>query len=53
MKYETLILQTLFGACLLVCVLTFGAMITYHPPSQALAAAAAGEAVGTIMQHAS
>ncbi|MEP7185887.1 MAG: hypothetical protein ABI767_08615 [Rhodanobacter sp.] len=38
MKYETLILQTLFAACLLVCVLTFGTMLTYHAPTHAVAA---------------
>lgn len=32
MKYETLILQTLFAACMLVCVLTFGAMLVYRAP---------------------
>lgn len=41
MKYETLILQTLFGLCMLVCVLTFGAMITYHAPATPVAAASA------------
>lgn len=28
MKFETLMLQSLFGACLLVCVLVLGAMLT-------------------------
>ncbi len=28
MKFETLMLQSLFAVCLLVCVLTFGAMLT-------------------------
>ena len=27
MKYETLMLQSLFGACLLICVLAFGGML--------------------------
>jgi hypothetical protein len=27
MKFETLMLHSLFAACLLVCVLTFGAML--------------------------
>ncbi|MGH8158583.1 MAG: hypothetical protein ACREPQ_10735 [Rhodanobacter sp.] len=30
MKFETLMLQTLFSACLLVCVLAMGAMLTTH-----------------------
>jgi len=30
MKFESLILQGLFGACLLVCVLVLGAMLTSH-----------------------
>lgn len=46
MKYETLILQTLFGACLLVCVLTFGAMLTYHAPTHAVAATTAPVTAG-------
>lgn len=32
MKYEALIMKTLFVVCLLVCVLTFGTMLAYHPP---------------------
>ena len=28
MKFETLMLQTLFSACLLICVLAMGAMLT-------------------------
>lgn len=28
MKFESLMLQSLFGACLLVCVLVLGAMLT-------------------------
>ena len=30
MKFETLMLQTLFSACLLVCLLAMGAMLTTH-----------------------
>jgi hypothetical protein len=30
MKFETLMLHSLFTACLLVCVLTLGAMLTSH-----------------------
>lgn len=28
MKFETLMLHSLFAACMLVCVLTFGSMLT-------------------------
>jgi hypothetical protein len=38
MKYESILLQALFAACLLVCVLTFGAMIAFQAPVRALAA---------------
>ena len=38
MKYETLLLQALFGVCLLVCVLTFGTMLAYHAPIAGVAA---------------
>jgi hypothetical protein len=31
MKFETLILNSLFTACLLICVMTLGAMITAKP----------------------
>ena len=30
MKFENLMLQSLFAACLLVCVLVMGAMLTSH-----------------------
>lgn len=30
MKFETLMLNSLFAACLLVCVLVMGAMLTTH-----------------------
>lgn len=33
MKFETLMLQGLFALCLLVCVLTFGAMLVTSPAS--------------------
>lgn len=32
MKFETLMLHSLFAATLLVCVLTFGSMLTTKPP---------------------
>jgi hypothetical protein len=38
MKFEPLMLQTLFRACLLVCVLTLGAMPGAHPAVPVLAA---------------
>jgi len=38
MKFETLILNSLFTACLLICVLTLGAMITAKPIAPHLAA---------------
>jgi hypothetical protein len=38
MKYESIVLQALFAVCLLVCVLTFGAMIAFHAPAPTLAA---------------
>ncbi|GAB2549944.1 hypothetical protein [Rhodanobacter koreensis] len=41
MKFETLMLQTLFSACLLVCVLAMGAMLTTHVT---VAKVAAGQA---------
>ncbi|WP_458788773.1 hypothetical protein [Dyella jiangningensis] len=48
MKFENLILNSLYVACFAVCVLTFGAMITTTPASvasvatQTSAAASAG-----------
>lgn len=44
MKFENLMLHSLFAACLLVCVLTLGAMITapaFAPASVASSAPAA------------
>ena len=37
MKFETLMLHSLFAACLLVCVLTLGAMLTTHAPVPSVA----------------
>jgi hypothetical protein len=37
MKFETLMLHSLFAACLLVCVLTLGAMLTTHTPVPSVA----------------
>lgn len=39
MKYETLMLQVLFSACLIVCVLTLGAMLTSHPATSVASSA--------------
>jgi hypothetical protein len=38
MKFETLMLHSLFAACLLVCVLTLGAMLTTHTTVPSVAA---------------
>jgi hypothetical protein len=38
MKFETLMLHSLFAACLLVCVLTFGAMLMTHTTVSSVAA---------------
>jgi hypothetical protein len=45
MKSETIILQTLFGACLLVCLLVLGAMLTSHAT---VASVAVGAAPATV-----
>ncbi|MBB3228545.1 hypothetical protein FHW69_003187 [Luteibacter sp. Sphag1AF] len=37
MKSETILLQGLFAACLLTCLLTFGAMLTSHPEAPRVA----------------
>jgi len=51
MKYETVMLQSLFAACMLVCVLVFGAMLTTTTPVPALATTHA--AATTPVNHAS
>jgi hypothetical protein len=38
MKFETLMLKSLFTACILVCLLTLGAMLTSHTPVPHVAA---------------
>jgi|ThiBio_1000_plan_1041568.scaffolds.fasta_scaffold14523_2 hypothetical protein len=38
MKFETLILQSLFAVCLLICVLTLGSMLTMPTGVPVLAA---------------
>ncbi|WP_157510967.1 hypothetical protein [Frateuria sp. Soil773] len=45
MKFETLMLQSFFGACLLVCLLTLGSMLAAHPAASSLAASHAPAAV--------
>lgn len=38
MKFEALLLKALFSACLLICVLTLGSMLTSKAPGPAIAA---------------
>jgi hypothetical protein len=38
MKFETLMLQSLFAACLMICLGTFGAMLLSPAPAVTLAA---------------
>ena len=38
MKFETLMLHSLFAACLLICVLTLGSMLTSKAPVSSIAA---------------
>ncbi|GFZ96797.1 hypothetical protein [Dyella caseinilytica] len=38
MKFETLLLKALFASCLLVCAMTFGAMVSAHSPAPSLIA---------------
>jgi hypothetical protein len=45
MKFESLMLQSLFGACLLICVLVVGAMLT--SPTTSVAASHAPVAATT------
>jgi hypothetical protein len=47
MKFENLMLHSLFAACLLVCVLTLGAMIAAPVTSTATVASAAPAATAT------
>jgi hypothetical protein len=46
MKFETLMLRGLFIACLAVCALIIGAMVTVTPASMQLAA---GSSLGAIL----
>ena len=45
MKFESLMLHTLFAACLLVCGLTLGSMLNAHPGAVHLAAGSHTSAV--------
>jgi hypothetical protein len=45
MKFETLMLQTLFSACALVCLLAMGAMLTAKVPVSAVTVSHAPVAV--------
>jgi hypothetical protein len=47
MKFETLMLHSLFAACLLVCVLTFGAMVTSNASEATAVASHAPVAAST------
>jgi hypothetical protein len=47
MKYETLMLQTIFSACMLVCLLVMGAMLTSKTPVSTAAVSHAPVAVVT------
>ncbi len=47
MKFESLMLRCLFVACLVVCGLIFGAMLTATPPSEQLAAS--GSRISAIL----
>jgi hypothetical protein len=48
MKLETLILQAVFSACLLLCVLVIGAMLTAHVSVPHVAANHAPMAMATV-----
>lgn len=48
MKFETLMLHSLFASCLLVCVLTFGAMLSSHNIAPDAVASQAPVATATI-----
>ncbi|MFC5435260.1 hypothetical protein ACFPME_01745 [Rhodanobacter umsongensis] len=48
MKFETLMLQTLFGASLLVCLLVLGAMLTSRATVASVAAGDAPTAVAAV-----
>jgi hypothetical protein len=45
MKFESLMLQILFGACLLICVLVLGAMLTSQATMSSVAVSHAPAAV--------
>lgn len=47
MKSETVMLSGLFAACLLVCALVLGSMLTMHPVATSTLATANGACVAT------
>ena len=51
MKFETITLHSVFIGCLLLCVLTMGAMLTAHPHSAPFVAA--HSAAATMVRSAS
>jgi hypothetical protein len=51
MKLETLLLKAIFAASLLICAMTFGAMVSAHAPTPSLIAAHA-VATHAASQHA-
>lgn len=48
MKFESLMLKSLFAACLLVCALTLGSMVTAKAPSAQVIAHAAPVAAAKL-----
>lgn len=51
MKFETLMLQSLLAACMLLCVLTMGAMLTSHTVATDVAASHAPVAALASTAH--
>jgi hypothetical protein len=49
MKYETLMLHSLFAACFAVSALILGAMLTTTPSTVQLASAASTQSLGSIL----
>jgi hypothetical protein len=47
MKFENLLLQGLFGICLLLCVATLASMLAFHPSVSSTAASTAHVAAKT------
>jgi formate/nitrite transporter FocA (FNT family) len=51
MKLETLLLQIVFSACLLLCVLTMGTMFTSHAPVTTASAMTTTHVLAVAMAH--